>query len=84
MKDIEIQEKIIKIVERILYIDSVKTNSLLMKDLGADSLDIVELIMDIEETFEVEIPDSEAKDFGDDITIEDLVKLVQTKLKGLK
>jgi len=39
----------------------VKLESSFIEDLGADSLDIVELIMALEEEFDIEIPDSEAE-----------------------
>ena len=41
--------------------DEIKTTSSFIEDLGADSLDIVELVMAMEEEFEVEIPDEEAE-----------------------
>lgn len=41
--------------------DDVAMESSFIDDLGADSLDIVELIMALEEEFELEIPDSEAE-----------------------
>src|SRR6185503_18592278 len=40
--------------------DEIKIESAFIEDLGADSLDIVELVMAMEEEFEVEIPDEEA------------------------
>ncbi len=45
----------------------------LMKDLEADSLDAVEIIMAIESQFDIEIPDDEAEKFQ---TVEDLVEYV--------
>lgn len=50
--------------------DEIKLESSFIEDLGADSLDIVELVMAMEEEFEVEIPDEEAaniKTVGDAI-----------------
>ena len=41
--------------------DEIKPESSFIEDLGADSLDIVELVMAMEEEFEVEIPDEEAE-----------------------
>lgn len=41
--------------------EEIKPESKLIEDLGADSLDIVELIMAMEEEFETEIPDDEAE-----------------------
>lgn len=37
--------------------DAVKTESVIIDDLGADSLDVVDLVMSIEEEFDIEIPD---------------------------
>jgi acyl carrier protein len=42
-------------------IDAVTDNKNLMEDLGADSLDTVQLIMEFEEEFEIEIPDDDAE-----------------------
>lgn len=41
--------------------DSITTETSLADDLGADSLDVVDLLMSIEDEFEVEVPDSEAE-----------------------
>ena len=46
----------------------------LMKDLSADSLDAVEIIMSIEEEYGIEIPDEDAETFQ---TVGDLVKYVE-------
>jgi acyl carrier protein len=42
-------------------IDSIKGESKFVEDLGADSLNIVEVVMAIEEEFEIEIPDEDAE-----------------------
>ena len=41
--------------------DEVKEDSQFVEDLGADSLDVVELVMALEEKFEIEIPDEDAE-----------------------
>ena len=46
-------------------------------DLGADSLDTVELVMAFEEEFKLEIPDDEAEKLS---TVNDAVKLIERKL----
>ncbi|HIH2763644.1 MAG TPA: acyl carrier protein [Candidatus Azoamicus sp.] len=46
-------------------------------DLGADSLDIVEIIMALEETFEIEIPDEDAQEL---LTVKDALTYVNDKL----
>ncbi|EAK6597069.1 acyl carrier protein [Campylobacter jejuni] len=58
--------------------DAVKMESKIIEDLGADSLDVVELIMALEEKFEVEIPDSDAEKL---IKIEDVVNYINNLKK---
>jgi acyl carrier protein len=84
MKVIEIEKKIIEMAGKLLNIEvsEIKTTSLVVKDLGADSLDIIELVMDLEGTFGIDIPDSDIDKFEDDITIKHLVDLVESKMKG--
>ena len=43
------------------YTDSITTETTFIDDLGADSLDIVELILALEEEFDMEIPEEEAE-----------------------
>jgi acyl carrier protein len=54
--------------------DTVKLESSFIDDLGADSLDIVELVMEMEDKFEVEIPDDEAENIK---TVADAVKYIE-------
>lgn len=56
-------DKVKKIIEEQLGVESdrVKPEASFIDDLGADSLDIVELVMAMEEEFEVEIPDEDAE-----------------------
>ena len=54
--------------------DEVKEESKFVEDLGADSLDVVELIMELEEKFDIEIPDSEAEKIA---TVGDAVKYIE-------
>lgn len=54
--------------------DSISMDTNLIKDLEADSLDAVEIIMAIEETYDFEIPDEEAEKFQ---TVSDLVEYVE-------
>ncbi len=51
--------------------------SQIVDDLGADSLDVVELIMRLEEKFEIEIPDEDAEKIQ---TVGDAVKFIDSKL----
>ena len=58
-----IEQRVIKIVAEQLGVNEadIKTESSFVDDLGADSLDTVELVMALEEEFECEIPDDEAE-----------------------
>ncbi|MGX9417328.1 acyl carrier protein [Vibrio sp. RC27] len=58
-----IEERVKKIIVEQLGVDEaeVKNESSFVEDLGADSLDTVELVMALEEEFDTEIPDEEAE-----------------------
>lgn len=59
----EVQDKIKQIVVDELGVDEaeVTENARFIEDLGADSLDLVELVMRFEEEFDIEIPDEDAE-----------------------
>jgi len=69
-------EKVKKIIVEQLGVeeDDVTMESSFIDDLGADSLDIVELIMALEEEFDLEIPDSEAEKIA---TVGDAVEYIK-------
>ncbi|MBL0721019.1 MAG: acyl carrier protein [Sulfurovum sp.] len=54
--------------------DEVKEDSKFIEDLGADSLDVVELVMALEEEFDIEIPDEEAENI---LTVGDAIKFIE-------
>ena len=56
--------------------DEVKEDSKFVEDLGADSLDVVELVMALEEKFDIEIPDDEAEKIQ---TVADVVTYIESK-----
>jgi len=70
-------EKIRDIIVEQLGVDEgeVTLESKFIDDLGADSLDIVELIMALEEEFDMEIPDEEAEKIS---TVGDVVEYLKT------
>ncbi len=72
----EIMEKVKKIIVEQLGVSetSVTAEASFIDDLGADSLDIVELIMALEEEFDIEIPDSEAEKVA---TVGDVVDYIK-------
>ena len=66
------------IIEQLQVEESdVNMDTNLMKDLSADSLDAVEIIMAIEDTFGIEIPDEDAEKFQ---SVGDIVKYVEEKI----
>ena len=69
-------DKIKEIIIEQLQVDEseVTMDTNMMKDLSADLLDVVEIIMAIEDEFAIEIPDEEAEKFQ---TVKDLVKYVE-------
>ena len=72
-------EKLQAIVSSQLGIDATKVtlSADFTQELGADSLDVVELVMAFEEEFEIEIEDEVA---GDLATVEDAVNYIQSKI----
>ena len=79
MKMEEVQSKLKEIVMDRLNAeeDQIKSEASFVEDLGADSLDIVELIMGIEEEFDIEIPDEDAEKLT---TVGEAMEYVKTKL----
>lgn len=56
--------------------DKVTTDASFIEDLGADSLDTVELVMKFEEAFEITIPDEAAESI---VTVGDAVKFIESQ-----
>ena len=76
----EIESKIKQIIVDKLGVDEaeVKPEASFTKDLGADSLDTVELIMELEKEFGVNIPDDMAEKIG---TVGDAIKFIEENMK---
>jgi len=72
-------DKIKEIIVEQLSVDEsqVGMDTHLMKDLEADSLDAVEIIMAIEDEFDIEVPDEDAEKFQ---SVGDIVRYVEDKL----
>ncbi|MDX9994257.1 MAG: acyl carrier protein [Rhodocyclaceae bacterium] len=75
-----IEQRVKKIVAEQLGVNEadIKNDSSFVDDLGADSLDTVELVMALEEEFECEIPDEEAEKIT---TVQQAVDYVNNNLK---
>ncbi|MEO6025007.1 MAG: acyl carrier protein [Burkholderiales bacterium] len=76
-----IEQRVRKIVAEQLGVNEgdIKNESSFVNDLGADSLDTVELVMALEEEFETEIPDDEAEKIT---TVQQAINYVQSQAKA--
>ncbi|MCC5620043.1 acyl carrier protein [Nostoc sp. CHAB 5715] len=80
MSQTELFDKVKKIVAEQLSVedaDKITPQSKFMDDLGADSLDTVELVMALEEEFDIEIPDEAAEQI---LTVQDAVDYINNKV----
>lgn len=73
-----IDAKMVDIIAEQLSVDKEKVvaNASFVDDLGADSLDLVELIMAMEEGYDIEIPDEDAESIA---TVQDAINYVTNK-----
>jgi acyl carrier protein len=78
-----VEEKLKQIIVEQLGVDEaeVTTSASFVDDLGADSLDIVELVMAFEEAFDIEIPDEDAEKIK---TVKDAVDYISSHSKASK
>ena len=74
----DISERVIEIVMEHLGVekDKITENSSIIDDLGADSLDTVELVMAFEEEFSIEIPDDAAETIT---TVKDAIGFIESQ-----
>ena len=80
MSSEEVFEKVKEIIVEQLGVaeSSVNMEASFIDDLGADSLDIVELVMGLEEEFDMEIPDADAEKVA---TVGDVVEYIKENVK---
>ena len=69
-------EKVADILKEQFDAEEVTMDTDIMNDLGADSLDIVDLVMSLEDEFDIEIPDEDVEGIK---TVGDLVKYLEDK-----
>ncbi len=76
-----VSEKVKSIIVEQLGVkpDQIVPTASFVNDLGADSLDTVELVMALEEEFGIEIPDEEAEKI---LTVEDAIKYIEKKAEA--
>ena len=75
-------EKLKEIIAEVLNVDvnEITKDTTFVDDLGADSLDIVELIMALEEEFDLEIPDADAEKV---VTVNDVVEYIKDNVQSI-
>ena len=75
-----VEQKVKQIIVEQLGVDegAVDATASFVDDLGADSLDIVELVMAFEEAFEIDIPDEDAEKIA---TVKDAIDYIEAKKK---
>ena len=74
-------EKLKKIIVEVLNVeeDDIKMETTFIDDLGADSLDVFQIIMGLEEEFDIEIPNEEAEKI---VTVGDAVEQIKSAING--
>ena len=74
----DIQKQVVDLIAKQLNLKSedVKTEYEFVKDLKADSLDVVELVMSLEEQFDIQIPDEEAEKMT---TVQNIIDYIKKK-----
>lgn len=79
----EIEQKVISIVAEQLSVDKaeISRETSFVNDLGADSLDTVELVMELEDEFDMNIPDDEAEKLQ---TVGSAIDFIQKIMAGPK
>ena len=72
-------EKLAKIIAEVLNVDAneIALDTTFVDELGADSLDVFQIIMGIEEEFDIEIPNEEAEKIG---SVGDAVEAIKSAL----
>ncbi len=75
--DVEAKVKEIIVEQLGVDVEEVTTGASFIEDLGADSLDTVELVMALEEEFDLEIPDEDAEKMA---KVQDAVSYITSKL----
>lgn len=73
-----VYEKVVEIIKNQFDIDEVKPETNLNEDLGSDSIGLLELVMEIEEEFDLEIDDTQ---LGDIKTVQDIVDSIEEAIK---
>lgn len=72
-----IEEQVITAVKERFHVDVVGLKTKFVEDLGADSLDIMELAMSLDEQYDINIPDNDLREFK---TVSDVINYIREKI----
>lgn len=74
-----LREKVVSMIAKNLDLNpaDISPDAHLIKDLGADSLDVVELVMSFEDEFGIEVPDEDAEKIG---TLSDILSYIERRM----
>ena len=70
-------EKVKTILRQYTDVETIEETSMLQADLGLNSLDVVELVVEFEDTFHIEIADRDLTKF---VSVKDIVEYLETKV----
>lgn len=74
----DVEDRLTDIIVSILEVepDNIKPSSRFQEDLDADSLEVLDLIMTVEDTFDIEVPDEKAETL---LTVGDVIAFIKSK-----
>ena len=72
-------DKVSEVIKEEFDVENVNMDTVIREDLGADSIGLVELVMALEDEFDIEIDDSNLDDI---ITVSDIVSYIESSKRG--
>jgi acyl carrier protein len=80
-REVSVEQRVIAIVSDHFAYDKekIKRSTTFIEDIGADSLDIVEFVMELEEEFDIQIPDDQAEKIK---TVGEAIEYIETAIKN--
>lgn len=72
-------DKVSEVIREEFDVENVNMDTVIREDLGADSIGLVELVMALEDEFDIEIDDSKLDDI---ITVSDIVSYIESSKRG--
>lgn len=82
MRELDLEERVFEVMKEIFgeRADRVNRDTTILVDLGADSLDVAELVMELEEEFDINIPDTDTG--NEDKTVGQVIDYIAKRIAG--